>query len=96
MMTPMAVEWMRTRDVFPALDGLAHDYTALDGEAVVGRVYRIEGGPGQGLWFWSMTAHRPGPRPPIPTDGREARRGAAGRRVVEAYERLLARGITGP
>ena len=87
---------MRTRNVFPALDGLEHDYTALDGEAVVGRVYQIVGGPAHGLWFWSMTAHRPGPRPSIPTSGREIDRGDAGRRVVEAYDRLLARGITGP
>jgi hypothetical protein len=90
----MAVEWMRTRDAFPALDGLQHDYTALDGEAVVGRVYLIEGGPGRGLWFWSMTAYRPGPRPQIATSGREARWGDAGRCVMEAYERLLAHGCS--
>jgi hypothetical protein len=82
------VEWMRTRDVFPALAGLEHDYTALDGEAVVGRVYQIEGGPGQGLWFWSMTAYGPGARPQMPMDGREVRRGEAGRRVIEAYEAI--------
>jgi hypothetical protein len=37
-----------------------------------------------------MTIVRPGPRPGFPTNGTEARRGDAGRRVVEAYERLLA------
>ena len=92
----MTVEWMRTRDVFPALDGPKPDYTALDDEKVVGRVYLIDSGPEEGLWFWSMTAHRPGPRPQIPTHGRETRRGDAGQRVVETYERLLTRGISGP
>jgi hypothetical protein len=76
--------------------GPTPDYTALDGATVVGRVYRIDGGPEQGLWFWSMTAHRPGPRPQILTSGKEARRGDAGRRVVEAYERLLAGSIRNP
>jgi hypothetical protein len=42
------------------------------------------------VWFWTMTALRPGPRITFPTSGTEARRGDAGRRVVEAYERLLA------
>jgi hypothetical protein len=38
-----------------------------------------------------MTVVRPNPRITFQTSGTEARRGDAGRRVVEAYERLLAR-----
>jgi hypothetical protein len=58
---------------------------------------RLSGGsqiphrPEQGLWFWTMTAVRPGPRVTFPTNGTEARRGDAGRRVVDAHERLLRR-----
>jgi hypothetical protein len=52
-------------------------------------VYQHPHGPQAGLWFWTMTTVRPGPRVAFPTNGTEARRGDAGRRVVEAYERLL-------
>ena len=79
----MAVEWERIPD------GVPEDFQALDGDEIVGRVYQIPLGPERGLWFWTMTALRPGPRLPPPTHGTEARRGDAGRRVVEAYERLL-------
>jgi hypothetical protein len=80
----MPVEWERIRD------GLPEDFRALDGEEIVGRVYQIPHGAGAGLWFWTMTAVRPGPRFPYPTNGREIHRGDAGRCVVEMYERLLA------
>ena len=78
------MEWERIRG------GLAEDFQALDDDEIVGRVDQSPHGPEQGLWFWTMTALRPGPRLPPPTHGTEARRGNAGRRVVEAYERLLA------
>jgi hypothetical protein len=65
------------------------DFQALNGDEIVGRVYQYPHGPQAGLWFWTMTAVRPGPRLAFPTNGTEARRGDAGRRVVEAYERLL-------
>jgi hypothetical protein len=80
----MPVEWERIPD------GIAEDFQALDGDAIVGRVYQIPTGPQAGLWFWTMTVVRPGPRVTFPTNGTEARRGDAGRRVVEAYERLIA------
>jgi hypothetical protein len=80
----MPVEWERIPD------GVAEDFQALDGDEVVGRVYQIPTGPERGLWFGTMTVVRSGPRLPPPTNGTEARRGDAGRRVVEAYERLLA------
>jgi hypothetical protein len=67
------------------------DFQALDGDEIVGRVYQIPHGPQEGLWFWTMTVVRPGPRVAFPTNGTEARRGDAGRRVVEACERLLRR-----
>jgi hypothetical protein len=79
------VEWERIPD------GLPEDSRALDGDEIVGRVYRIPTGRERELWFWTMTAVQPGPRLPHPTDGRETRRGDARRRVVEADKRLLAR-----
>ena len=57
--------------------------------ALSSRLREASNGPQDGLWFWTMTAVRPGPRLPHPTKGTEARRDDAGRRVVEAYERLL-------
>jgi hypothetical protein len=81
----MPVEWERIPD------GVPEDFRALDGDEIVGRVYQIPHGPQSGLWFWTMTALRPGPRITFQTNGTEARRGEAGRRVVEAYERLLRR-----
>jgi hypothetical protein len=78
------VEWERIPD------GVPEDFQALDGDEIVGRVYQNPTGPERGLWFWTMTVVRPGPRITFPRSGTEARRGDAGRRVVEAYERLLA------
>jgi hypothetical protein len=37
------------------------DFTAFDGEEIIGRVYRISHGKEEGLWFGSMTVSRPGP-----------------------------------
>jgi hypothetical protein len=85
----MPIEWERIPD------GVSEDFQALDGEEIVGRVYQIPTGPERGLWFWTMTALRPGPRITFPTNGTETRRGDAGRRVVEAYERLLRRNASG-
>jgi hypothetical protein len=81
----MPVEWERIPD------GVPEDFQALDGDEIVGRVYQIPHGPERGLWFWTMTVVRPGPRITFPRSGTEARRGDAGRRVVEAYERLMRR-----
>jgi hypothetical protein len=84
----MAITWMRTSDAFPGLNPSDRDFTAFDGETIVGRVYQFEAGPEEGVWFWSMTADRPGLRF-AGRSGRAAGRGDAGQRVVEAYERLL-------
>ena len=43
-----------------------------------------------GAWRWSMYAHSTTGRVPSETTGYEMSRGEAGRRVVEAYKRLLA------
>jgi hypothetical protein len=72
-------------------DGVTQDFRALNGDEIVGRVYQIPIGPERGFWFWTMTALRPGPRITFPTSATEARRGDAGRRVVEAYEWLIHR-----
>jgi hypothetical protein len=83
----MLVEWERIPD------GVPEDLQTLDGDEIVGRVHQIAIGPQAGLWFWTMTVVRPGPRVTFPTNGTEARCGDAGGRVVEAYERRLRRSI---
>jgi hypothetical protein len=60
----MAIEWERI------LDGVPKDLRALDGEEIVGRVYQLPHGPQGDLWFWTMTAFRPGPRPAHATNVR--------------------------
>ncbi len=84
----MNITWLRTSDAFPHLDPSDKDFTAFDGDEVIVPDYQLEAGPEQGIWFWSMTADRPGPRF-AGRSGRAARRGDAGRRVVDAYQRLL-------
>jgi hypothetical protein len=81
---------MRSADLYPDGAFPPTDYVAYDGEEIIGRVYRIEHGKDEGLWFWSMTAERPGPTFNA-RSGTEARRGDAGRRMVEAYEAMLRR-----
>ena len=65
------------------------DFTAFDGELIVGRVYQAEDGPDKGLWLWTMSVERPGPPFPGPVNGVEEQHGEAGRRAVEAYHALL-------
>jgi hypothetical protein len=55
----MPISWMRSADVDPAADFPPTDYVTFDGEELIGRVYRISHGPGEGRWFWTMTATRP-------------------------------------
>jgi hypothetical protein len=49
------------------------DFVALDGDEIIGRVYRIRHGTQEGLWLWSMTVSRPGLH-------RQGRHGGAPRR----------------
>jgi hypothetical protein len=86
----MPVEWMRHSDMYRELSPSNIDWIALDGHRSIGRVYQITAGPESGLWFWTMTVVRPGTSP-LAMNGRAQTRGEAGRCVVEAYERLLAR-----
>ncbi len=69
----------------------APDFIAFDDEELIGRVFQIQYGQGQGRWVWTMTVGPPGLRLTFATSGVEDRRGEAGRRVVEAYERLRRR-----
>jgi hypothetical protein len=55
----------------------------------IGIVHQAGGGPGGGMWLWSVTATLPGPRFPGITSGREISRKEAGRCVVECYEHML-------
>ena len=86
-MTGPKVTWRLTWPAEPPQP----DFAALDGETIIGRVYQYPHGPEKGLWFWSMTASRPGPRFLGRISGVEEKRGEAGRRVVEAYHALLAK-----
>lgn len=86
----MPIEWMHYCDVFPDLKPSDTDFVALDGDRIFGRVMQFDSGPEMGRWIWSMVATAPGPTI-SPISGRADTRGEAGRRVAEAYGRLLAR-----
>ena len=91
----MAVFWMRHCDVYSGVPESDVDFIAFDGDQIIGRVLQFPFGPETGVWFWTMTQTRPGP--PLPErDGRVSSRGEASRRVVEAYELLLAAPATNP
>jgi hypothetical protein len=66
--------------------------SVLDIEARTSLIRRemmqFEFGPESGVWFWTMTVTRVGPLGGD-TNGRVNNRGEAGRRIVEAYKRLL-------
>ena len=66
-----------------------YDYTARDGDVLVGRVMRVEHGPGAGEWMWSMVARVGWGRSDITTHGREATKQAAADLVREVYESCL-------
>ena len=81
---------MRTSDLYPDLESSSTDFTALDRDEPVGRVHQVQHGTEAGLLLWSKTVDLPGPRF-TNRQGLEPSRGEAGRRVVEAYERLMSR-----
>src|SRR3954453_4385237 len=95
----MRIYWMKTADVYP---NARYDETAFmafdpgvrfpafhmeEGDETIGNVHQIEGGPRAGLWQWSTTV--PGPAYGSSTNGVDATRGAAGRRVIEVYQHYL-------
>jgi hypothetical protein len=63
------------------------DFTALDGDLAIGYVYRIEKGPKQGWWQWSMIADLSVPHF-RDRGGTAPTQTNAMRRVEWAYERL--------
>jgi hypothetical protein len=87
---PPNVTWMLTCDAWPnARWRRGPDFTAFDGELLVGRVFQLQDGADKGLWFWTMSVEQPGTSFPGPTSGLEREHGEAGLRVVEAYRALL-------
>jgi hypothetical protein len=85
------VYWRPHHEVSPELPR-APDFLAFD-EATdesIGRVCLEKQSTNTGRWRWSMFAHSNTGRVPFETHGYEDSRGEAGRRVVEAYRKLLA------
>jgi hypothetical protein len=79
----MQISWKLTRDAIPDALWLPQDLTALDGDRIIGRVYRIEHGAREGWWHWTLTDP-----PGSPASGVERERGKAGRRLLESYWKL--------
>jgi hypothetical protein len=66
--TSTRLTWARVSDRNP--DATAPDsFIALNGEEEVGVVKRIEVGPDEGRWLWSMLLTHPGPAFNRPTNG---------------------------
>ncbi len=86
----MPVLWMRNADAGPEWAGVENNFVAFDGGVQIDRVHRRAAGSDAGLWTWSMTLMLPGP-PFVYRSGQEEKRGDAARRVVKAYERMIAR-----
>jgi hypothetical protein len=84
----MTISWKLTRDAIPDALWLPQDLTALDGDRIIGRVYRIEHGPREGWWHWTLSTVSPAQPVTPPLSGEEQERGKAGRHLLEAYQRL--------
>jgi hypothetical protein len=97
----MSIYWMRTADVYPDGGYDDSDFMAFDpemrfprfhmteGDETIGNVHLIKGGLQSGQWQWSMTVALSGPRYGRPTNGVEASRGVAARRLVDVYRHYL-------
>ena len=96
----MKLYWMKSSEAWPGGNWLESNRSCFDEDKPgrrsdslwdthIGTVHQIEGGPGGGMWLWSVTATFPGPRFPGITSGREISRKEAGRCVAECYERML-------
>jgi hypothetical protein len=46
----MDIKWRLTSDAFPDLERSETDFTAFDGETIIGRVYQLDQDPEEGLW----------------------------------------------
>jgi hypothetical protein len=84
----MQISWKLTCDAIPDALWQSQDLTALDGDQVIGRVYRIEHGPGEGLWHWSLLALPHSACSSSSVSGYERERGRAGRRLLEGVVTL--------
>lgn len=85
-----AVYWRPHHEVHPELSP-DQDFLAFD-EALgksIGPVYIEKHSANVGRWFWTMYAHSTTGKVPFAIQGHEDRRGEAGRRVAEAYRKLL-------
>ena len=86
----MVVSW-RLRHEVHRDRAPAPDYLAFDGERVIGRMFQITHAGNAGKWLWTVMATGTGELPDGPPSGVESRQDDAARRLVEAYERLVAR-----
>ncbi len=86
----MTIYWRPHHEICPELLP-ERDFITLDEETEqsIGRVYLMTHSEHAGRWHWSMFAHSNIGRVPFEIHGYEDKRGDAGRRVVEAYRRLL-------
>jgi hypothetical protein len=75
------LQWARTSS------DRSHDFSAYDGELLVGRVYRLTAGPDDRKWSWSMTARIDGTRVGTETSVADDR-DAACLAVERAYRRF--------
>ncbi len=95
-----SIYWMKTSEAWPDDTWLETSWTCFDEDkpdresgsrwhTYIGNVHQEPHGPLAGTWAWSLTATLPGPALPFSRNGREDKRGDAGRRLTEAYERML-------
>lgn len=88
----MRITWQLTHQASPGSnEGPLPDFTALDSDEPIGRVYQFTEGAERGLWVWTLTASRPGPGSDAPTSGLATERGRAGVALVETYCSLVER-----
>ena len=97
----MSIYWLKTADVYPDSGWRENAFMAFDpdvrfprfhmaeGDETIGNVHLIKGGLQSGQWQWSMTVALSGPAYGSPISGTEPSRGAAARRVIEAYRHYL-------
>jgi hypothetical protein len=57
----MALVLRRMSDLYPQSSWGADHYAVLSHNLLVGRVYRVTGGPQEGHWFWSISGIHAGP-----------------------------------
>ena len=63
------------------------DFSAMDGQETIGRIYKYENGPQKDRWFWTMTALSEN-RQSIACDGIEDSAREAARRVEDSHKQI--------